>query len=189
MTRDDVINLYFEWLFEMVCGNRFAEDISFRKLISHLHNTNFRYSIRNDESRAHEGENLRHRFALTQMPDVSEYEILDILAGPCSVFEMMVALAVYSEEHVMHNPQIGDRTGQWFWGMIHNLGLSPMTDSAFDNVFVDNREVVNDIIARFLNREYEPDGTGGLFTVRHTPHDLRTVEIWCQLSWYLGSLE
>ena len=82
----------------------------------------------------------------------------------------------------MDDTLFGNRTGQWFWGMIRNLGLSPMNDSNFDAEFVD------DVIARFLNREYEPDGKGGLFTIKNCDHDLRTVEIWRQLSWYLGSI-
>jgi hypothetical protein len=95
---------------------------------------------------------------------------------------MMTALAVRCEETIMDDALFGNRTGQWFWGMIHNLGLSPMTDSNFD------KEYVDEVITRFLNREYEPNGKGGLFTVRHCNRDMRTVEIWCQLSWYLDSI-
>ena len=182
MTRDDVLNQYFEWIFDMVCGMRFAEDISFRKLLSHLHNTEFRYSIPNDKSRAREGENLRHRFALTQMPDVPEYEILDILAGPCSVLEMMVALAIYAEEHIMSNPQIGNRVGQWFWNMVVNLGLGDQMDNRFDRRYVDT------VLRRFLDRKYDPNGKGGLFTIRNCDRDLRKVEIFYQLCWYLGTI-
>lgn len=182
MTRDDVLNLYFEWLLDVVCGLRFADDISFRKLLTHLHNTEFRYSIAKDENRAREGENLRHRFAVTQMPNIPEYEILDILAGPCSVLEMMVALAIYAEEHVMDNPQIGDRTGQWFWNMVVNLGLGDQMDDRF------NKRYVEDTIQRFLDRKYSPNGQGGLFTIRNCRRDLRKVEIFYQLCWYLGTI-
>jgi hypothetical protein len=182
MTRDDVLNLYFEWLLDVVCGLRFADDISFRKLLTHLHNTEFRYSIAKDENRAREGENLRHRFAVTQMPNIPEYEILDILAGPCSVLEMMIALAIYAEEHVMDNPQIGDRTGQWFWNMVVNLGLGDQMDDRFD------RRYVEATIQRFLDRKYSPNGQGGLFTIRNCRRDLRKVEIFYQLCWYLGTI-
>jgi hypothetical protein len=95
---------------------------------------------------------------------------------------MMVALAIRCEETIMDDALLGDRTGQWFWGMIHNLDLNCMTDNRFD------RDYVDDCVARLLNREYDPDGRGGLFTVRNCPHDMRDVEIWCQLSWYLGSI-
>lgn len=182
MTRDDILNLYFEWLFDIVCGNRFSSNISFRKLIQHLHNTEFRYSIPKDENRAREGENLRRRFAVTQMPFIPEYEVLDILSGTCSVLEMMVAIAIYCEVHVMDNPQIGNRTGQWFWDMVVNLGLGDQTDDLFDRGYVDA------VLQRFLDRKYEPDGRGGLFRVRNCKRDLRKVEIFYQLCWYLGTI-
>ena len=102
--------------------------------------------------------------------------------SPCSVLEMMTALAVRCEEHIMTDPDVGNRTGQWFWQMITNLGLGDMTDSKFDRKYVDL------VIQRFLDRTYEPDGKGGLFTIEHCPYDLRTVEIWYQLCWYLDKL-
>jgi hypothetical protein len=95
---------------------------------------------------------------------------------------MMVALAIRCEETIMDDDRIGNRTGQWFWSMIHSLGLTPMTDQDFD------AQQVDAIVARFLNRDYEPDGSGGLFTVSDCKYDMRKVEIWCQLSWYLGSI-
>ena len=83
----------------------------------------------------------------------------------------------------MDNPTFGDRTGQWFWDMVRNLGLMNMTDDRFDEGHV--RKVI-DI---FLDRKYEPDGQGGLFKIRHCRRDFREVEIWCQLNWYLDQFE
>ena len=82
----------------------------------------------------------------------------------------------------MDDPAYGDRTGQWFWGMIVNLGLGAMTDNRYDEKRVD------DILDRFLSRTYDPDGRGGLFTVRNCDVDMRKVEIWKQLLLYLDSL-
>ena len=93
----------------------------------------------------------------------------------------MVGLAIRCESF-MDDTAYGDRTGQWFWGMITNLGLGHMTDSKFDEREADV------IIDRFLNREYEPNGKGGLFTVRNYDEDLRDVEIWNQLCYYLDGL-
>ena len=107
--------------------------------------------------------------------------ITEYLDGPCSVFEMMVALAQRCES-VMDDPKIGDRTGQWFWGMIASLGLNGMSDNHYDEKYV------NDVVNRFLDREYEPNGKGGLFTIRNCEHDLRDVEIWYQLCWYLDTI-
>lgn len=82
----------------------------------------------------------------------------------------------------MDDPNVGNRTAQWFWSMINNLDLGSMTDSRFDKRFVDERLDI------FLNRKYEPDGKGGLFRIRGCDRDLRTVEIWYQLCWYLDSI-
>lgn len=175
---EQINNEYFEWLCELIDAKRFSKRVSYRKLLMHLHNIEFTWIIPLDNNRADDGIQLRRRFALAR----NDLALQRCLTGPCSVLEMMVALAVRCEEWIMDDEQMGNRTGQWFWGMIHNLGLSPMTDSKFDRDFID------DAIARFLNREYEPNGKGGLFTVKHCDHDMRNVEIWCQLSWYLGSI-
>lgn len=179
MTYGDQINdEYFEYLCKLVDTIRFARQNSYRKLLMHLHNIEFTWFVPNDDNRADDGIQLRRRFAL----DRDDISLQRYLNGPCSVLEMMVALSVRCEEGTMDNTDYGNRTGQWFWGMINNLGLNSMRDSNFDRNYVD------DVIARLLNREYEPDGKGGLFTVKHCSHDLRTVEIWTQLSWYLGSI-
>ena len=95
---------------------------------------------------------------------------------------MMVGLATRCEESIMDDPQIGDRTGQWFWGMIASLGLSGMTDDKFD------RDEFDDIMHNFLSHNYAPNGKGGLFTIKNCDKDLRRVEIWRQLCWYLDSI-
>ena len=79
----------------------------------------------------------------------------------------------------MADPDIGNRTGQWFWNMIVNLGLGNMNDSNFSEDFVEKR------IEVFLDRNYGKHGEGGLFTVRNSRYDLRNVEIWYQMCWYL----
>ena len=168
---------YFEWMCELICSNRYAEAVSYRKLLAYLHSIEFTYSIPRDKNRAEDGLDLRYRFAYeTNIKHAEDY-----IHGPCSVLEMMVALAIRCEENIMDDPSYGNRTGQWFWGMIVNLGLGFMTDSRFDEQFVD------DVIFKFLNREYESDGKGGLFTVRNCKYDLRTVEIWYQMCWYLDT--
>lgn len=180
MTQYKINNDYFEWLFNLVCGDRYSRDyITYEKLLRYLHDTEFRYSIPKDKNRAGDGIDLRYRFAIrySDSQDATLY-----LKGPCSVLEMMIALAIRCEENIMDDAQIGDRTGQWFWQMVANLGLGSMDDNRFDI------QLVEDVIERFLDREYEPDGKGGLFTVRHCEYDLRDVEIWYQLCWYLDSI-
>jgi hypothetical protein len=107
---------------------------------------------------------------------------MEELDGPCSVLEMMIALAIRCEENIMDDPLIGDRTRQWFWSMISSLGLSGMTDTRFDNKSVDR------VLETFLDRDYKPNGEGGLFTIKRCEKDLRKVEIWYQLLWYLDTI-
>lgn len=170
---------YFEWMYDLMCDNRFADTITYRQLFTFLHNTEFTYFVPYDENRADDGIALRYRFCLLHDCEDMEY----CLDGPCSVLEMMVALAIRCEERIMLDPIKGDRTAQWFWTMMSSLGLSSMTDYNF------NDWLVNDIVTRFLNREYEPDGRGGLFTVKGWERDARDAEIWHQLMAYLNSLD
>jgi hypothetical protein len=129
-----------------------------------------------DARRAKEGVYLRYRFSY----DTGELE--DDLVGACSMLEMMVALAIHCEESIMVDPQKGDRTSQWFWEMIRSLGLNHMTDARYDE------ELVRDVLARFFNRDYAPNGKGGLFTVRHGQIDMRRLHIWDQLLAYLNTI-
>ena len=181
MDRELVRREYFEWLSRLVGGERYSKQVSFNKLLRYLHKTEFRYVLKRDKKRALDGMDLRYRYALI----LDEYNcdrIVGYLEGPCSTLEMLVALALRCEETIMDNPVIGNRTGQWFWGMIVNLGLGSMDDNRFDE------DLAYDILERFMNREYEANGKGGLFTIRHCAHDLRDIEIWIQLLWYLDSI-
>lgn len=172
---------YFTWLYNLVCVTRFSKHISYTKLLKHLHSIEFRYSLDKDQGRAEDGEELRYRFATTQ--GYNRDWAADVLDGPCSVLEMMIALAIRCEETIMDNARISNRTSQWFWGMVVNLGLGAMDDNRYDEKLVDQA------IETFLDREYSPDGKGGLFTVKHCHEDLRTVEIWYQLCWYLNDVD
>lgn len=166
-------NEYFEWLCDKVCGDRFSKKISYQKLLSCLHSIDFTYVIKNDSNRMEDGIDLRRRFYWTTGKRT------EMTGVPCSVLEMMVALTIRCEETIMDNPAFGDRTGQWFWSMVNNLGLSDMTDDRFDE------RIVRKKIDIFLKRGYEPDGQGGLFRIKHCRRDMRYVEIWYQLCWYL----
>lgn len=175
---NDICTEYFEWLYDLACNERYHKTISYRKLLGFLYDTEFVYIIPRDGNRAEDGISLRHRFGrLYGYGNVDDY-----LEGPCNVLEMMIALAIRCEEDIMDDPDIGDRTAQWFWNMITSLGLSSMTDNRFD------QQRAEDVIERFLNREYRHDGKGGLFTVKHCDTDMRDVEIWYQMSYYLDSI-
>lgn len=167
-----------EDMYQLVFDGRYSKRLSYRKLLRELHRIEFTYSIPMDGNRAEDGVDLRYRFGYENGYSSSMISVyLD--NRMCSVLEMMIALAIRCEEHIMDDPDIGNRTGQWFWNMIVNLGLGSMNDSKFD------RDYVEDIVQRFLDRKYSRNGDGGLFTVNHSRYDLRSVEIWYQMCWYL----
>lgn len=180
MNKNEINIEYFNWMLRIIHDDLYSDKISFRKLLRYLHDIEFTWIIDSDINRANDGIELRRRFSKSVG---FEYDYLaQYLEGPCSVLEMILALAIRCEETIMDDPSKGDRTKQWFWGMINNLGLGAMTDTAF------NRKQVKEIIDIFLNRDYERNGFGGLFTVRHCNRDLRKVDIWRQLCWYLDTI-
>ena len=167
---------YFEWLYDLVCGKRYSPNITYRKLLTRLYTTEFTFTIPNDINRAKDGIDIRYRFGYEQ----DRLNEIGCLNGPCSVLEMMIALAIRCED-TMDDPGVGDRTQQWFWGMVTSLGLGSLADHRYDD------EYVQMVLKRFLDRDYEPNGEGGLFTIDNCDCDLRSVEIWHQLWWYLDN--
>ena len=177
MTDENMRRKYFEWLCSFV--KPFVLDRSYRFLMLHLFRTDFYAVIPMDENRASDGIELRYRFGREKRIRMSDIaDVLDV--KDCSVLEMMVALSLRCEEQIVDEPDVGDRTRKLFWSMINNLGLNRMDDESYDSFEVEDRLDI------FLNREYKPDGTGGLFKLRRTRHDLRNVEIWYQMMWYLS---
>lgn len=175
--RNNLQKKYFEWMYDTVSSNRYDGNITYRKLLTYLHSVDYRWLIPKDVNRAEDGaEGLRWTFAYEQHMNVS-----DSLDGPCSVLEMILALA-YRCEEIMDDAAIGNRTVQWFWRMITNLGLGCMTDDHFDIGYVES------VVERFLNREYEPDGHGSLFVIPNCEYDLRDVETWSSMLWYLDTI-
>ena len=185
MTRCESIKReYFNWMYNLVCDNRYFRNKragSYRKLFKHLYNTQFNYTLERDVNREADGMELRYRFCYEmgyRQPDIAN----SIDDRPCSVLEMMIALAIRCEEHIMDNPGYGNRTGQWFWNMIVSLGLGQMNDANY------NEDYVDDCLVRFTYRKYKRNGEGGLFTVEHPKRDMRNVEIWYQMCMYLEEL-
>lgn len=177
--RDRFQNAYFEWMIRLVCDGKYSRGLSWRKLFRLLHETEFIYILDLDGNRADDGAYLRYRFAYESGYDIKIVD--DALDNrPCSVLEMMVALAQRCEEHITDDPDSGDRTGKWFFEMIESLGLLGMDDRHFDKI------AAADILVRFMRREYRPDGRGSLFTISGGGHDMRTAEIWYQMMWYLN---
>ena len=175
MTSNGLSNEYFNWMLRIVDGQNYT------LLLKQLHATEFIFTIGLDGNRAEDGVDLRYRFGRERnYPDSMIATYLDTI--PCSILEMMVALSIRCEEHIMEDTHVGDRTSRWFWSMIDSLGLSDMSDRTYNYRYTMN--VIND----FLNHNYKRNGEGGIFTVEDCKIDMRSIEIWYQMFEYLRTI-
>lgn len=164
--------------FDYICGLvGIDETCDCKKLIRYLFDTEFNYTIPMDGNREADGLYLRYRFGVyANIPEAVISRELDSFG--CSMLEMMIALSVRANSILTSN----DDTSFIFWSMIDSLGLASQIDSRFDAEYCD------EVIERFFNHDYETNGKGGLVTLRYPPNDLRFVEIWDQIMWWLDEL-
>lgn len=187
--RSNIKNLYFDWLIDTIADSYQKQmwmsqgDISFYKLIVHLYSVPFSPLFPLDQNRAEDGIELRWRFAseIETERDKKLY-IKSMLSGPCTMLEMMIALALRMEQTFMFDPAAGNRTNQYFFEMINSLQLGCQYNSNY------NQEYVDDVLNRFMKNEYSYNGEGGLFFVRHPKEDMSTIEIWKQMSEYINEM-
>lgn len=173
---------YMEWLSEIVDPRLyFKTSTGYRRLFRYLMDVPFVYILSLDKNREQDGMELRRRFLNGTGITASREERLRFTDRPCSVLEMLVALSLRCEGAV-GEPGFDDYAYAWFWQMISNLGLRQMDDKHF------NPGYVGDVISRFLERDYNPDGSGSLFGVIDRARDMRKVEIWKQFCWHLDDI-
>lgn len=168
-------NKLFEWISELMgCTNH-------KRLLRTLFEMEFVPIMEMDDNRVYDGVKVRYEFG--EVHNIPRSEIDDPLdQNVCSVLEMMVGLAMRIESSIMDDVDFGDRTSMWFWMMIKSLGLYIETDDRIDDHFV------RDVISRFIDREYEHTGVGGLFTVNNTEKDMTQLEIWDQMCLFFDSI-
>ncbi len=174
---------YFHWLCEMVGADQDQE--SYWLLLGELHRESFIPMIEHDENRESDGLELRDEY----LRDIraSKYERIN---GDCSILEMMIALARHMDFETSDAFDDGtkkNQIGYWFWDMVHNLKLDLLDDATYNEM--GGREYAETIIDDLVNREYEPDGTGGLFPLTTAYEDQRDVELWYQMAAYLNERE
>jgi hypothetical protein len=164
---------YFDWLITKLIPDQDIRD-SYQKVLLGLFNTDFRYFIKYDDNRAKEGEELREMYE-------SETGLWCNNYSSCSVLEMLGALALRCETELMWDPEEGDRTSVWFWEMLDNMGLTSLDDWHFD---FDEFEA---IVEKLNNRTYDSDGYGGPFYIANFDYDMRKMELWYQMNYYIKS--
>ena len=147
-------------------------------LAEQLHNRIFEWFVPNDDNRAVDGVSLRDSFYQdTRMS-------LDDLQGPCTMLEMLIGLAIRMNFEDSPDPNYG--IGVWFWRLMQNVGLDEFTDDVYTST-QDAGAIVEGIVDNIINRNYSPNGAGGLFPLQNMERhqDQRFVELWYQMSAYL----
>ena len=163
---------YYNWLVDTYAG----EANGYSYLLARLHETPFRYCIMMDENREADGFNLIFQYAWkNNIP----YDYLGDTGGPvsCSVLEFLCGV-VYHVNYMLDDWS-DDKTHDYFWIIIENMGLDAYDDSRFDPKEVDI------CVNRLLNRDFGPNGEGGLFTFNTVNGpDMQYVEFWKHITRY-----
>lgn len=165
------INLeYFNWLCDKIIQNDEQKDHI--KLLEFLFNRDYFWVISMDENRAGDGIWLRRLFS-----EDRKYTEKPLSGEPCNVLEMLVALSIKIEDDVMYDWEMGDRTGDWFWIMVKNMGF-------FRSVLWDR------CLEKFMDRTYKNGGLGCPFRMKNMDEEtfekFKTEEIWNQFLDYLS---
>ena len=163
---------YFTWLVNKVDGEKSGR----MELLHTLFLKPFYGYFKNDANRAEDGIELREEYYY----ETGEHALYDwdSYAEQCSILEMIIALAIRCDAEITYDFEEA-KPGVMFWKMIDNLGLIDVTDSNYDETYV------NYVIEKFLTRKYDKDGYGSLFYIPGTDKDMRGLEIWYQMQEYL----
>lgn len=155
-------------------GIRKEDGLPYTQLASFLMDIPFKVIIPGDQNRAADGIALRN----DRWDDVSE--------GSCNVMEALVGIAhrmVYMADGMVPK---GDNVEQaWFMSMIMNLGISRYDDDYWDEYPYESREGTLEAVERWLNRDIDFNGEGGLFPLSDARNDQAKTEIWYQMNAFL----
>lgn len=168
---------YFDWLYNIIDDS----DYRYEYLINHIYDKDFDETttmlIDKDRNRIEDALRIREDFIAEQLYREDDDIVGIFRSRPCSLLEILISLA-YRMEDVMEI----DRFPIWFWELLSNLGLEE-----FDNDHFNRKTIrkIDQIINRWLDHNYDYDGTGGLFPLKDPPKNQRTEEIWYQMSAYL----
>ena len=157
---------YYDWLCDMV---DIQSHKNYSMLLSYLFDKEFFWTVKNDVNRAEDGKNLRHIF-------ISETEFDDDLwvDEPCSVLEMLIALARRTSIDIM--PDLEMDISYWFWQFLDNINALKMSNFSF--------EVSK--ICEICDNLMQKSGKNELFCVKKiTQREKKVTEFWYLLQFWL----
>lgn len=164
-------DVYFNWLCTKVLRlENPTPSLSYWNLLKQLHGTEFVWLTSGDDNRAEDGVDLRLEFFKEAYlkPEQSWYGL------GCSILEMMIAFSRRAAFDTERDPK------EWFWEFLNNLGLDEFNDASDATP-----DEVDDILNTFMWRTYAENGEGGMFPLKSSDEDQRSIEIWYQFCEYL----
>ena len=166
--------LYFVWLYSQV-GDPSVKNPTrtYWKIMRQLFTKEFVWIVPNDDNRIEDGKGLRREFAEQAMLKSIDRDWMKL---GCSMLELFVGLSRRLAFQCDGEPR------DWFWHIIENVHLNYNDRGLYPSDSIDG------ILDRIIWRNYEADGHGGLFPLRHAERDQRKVEIWHQLSAYISEM-
>lgn len=174
---------YFTWLVKKIANDRVYP--RYKKLFKTLYSTRFRYEDMKplDVERAKDGKSMRYVFERRMddyLHDVSGREFIELEDKESNMLEMMVALASRIEDAFMGDEAEGDRTPQWFWEMLSNLGIGYMSDEQF------NQNEYDRCMHNFFRYSYDSNGKGCMFrSEKYSVYQMAEKDIWYQMQAHL----
>ena len=175
MNKTTMEQVYFDWLLQKIHDPEVFPLAIYTRLLHRLFELSFFWTNPMDVSRLDDAVDLRYRFGREEgysQEIIAHY--LD-MRDP-SVLEVMVALAIRMEEHILGDSAYGNRCAEWFWVMMNSMHLPYYDDRHY------SEEVVDSIVLAMLYHRYSRNGDGGLFTVNVDENtDMRKEDIWYQM--------
>ena len=154
-----------------------------RKLCVELFKNRFfitRSAPKRDVDREKDGLELRKEWSNDSLD--GEFHII-----PCTMLEMIIGISKRMSEQLMDEDG-EDKTAQYFWEIIGNLGLDCWDDDNFGWETGLAPKNIGKICEILCKRQYNPDGTGGgmfpmpgVFGINQ-----KKMEIWYQMQDYIN---
>lgn len=168
------MNLINEQYFDFLCQEGQLTKVPcvrYMDLWRLLHQVPFHVELQRDENRMGDAMELRRRFLGIRGNHFDSVQYI-------SVFEVLLAFAMRIDLEYVGTP--GEKhPDRIMLEMIKNLGIDKFDGVQYGESFVRNK------LNRWMYREYNFNGIGGLFPVRQDSRDQRLLEMWEQMLSYV----
>ena len=164
---------YFEWLCDYITvpGVKTNE---YESALKFLFSVTFVEKNSMDINRIKDALNLRNEY----FREIGVRNEVDEDTSDASVFEVLAALSIRCERDIIGEPG-NEIWGRLFWEMLHNVKVD-MNNDTFDPT------IAMGYIHKWLDREYKPNGVGGVFPLKKCFEDQTQRELWYQMQSYIS---